>query len=153
MKGSITLHKKLGLNPRMMRCIRCGELTNEIALLGNRNRKYKCKNCGVIVCGGRGSDKCPSCGEMWCLEFYKELEDHEELPSICDKCRKLQSDVDAMVRDGGVYFKCKKCGSEGGFKKDHPLSGEVRKQLKVDPPKPCGVELEECPQCADKGGD
>jgi len=65
---NIMLHKKLGVNPRVLSvcCTVCGQKKDEgLVLLGISNYRIKCRQCGTWVYGGFSSEdnyKCPACG-------------------------------------------------------------------------------------------
>jgi len=65
---------------------------------------------------------------------------------LCDACKEQIQ----IVKDGGVFFKCKDCGANGAIKKDAPLAKAVRKQMGIEAPEPCGVEFtkKDCPVCS-----
>lgn len=137
---TIRLHSKLGVNPHLTYCPRCGGETNEIALLGTTNKVYIC-NLGHRSIGYPKNGKCPECNAI--VSFEREIEERERIPGgLCDNCQEQIKEV----KKGGIFFRCK-CGTEGVIKAGHPLAEAVRKQLKVKAPKPCGVELETCPNC------
>ena len=57
---------------------------------------------------------------------------------------------EALVADGGVYWRCKKCGLSGVIVARSELAIAVRKKMGIEPPEPCGLEYTEeepCPMC------
>jgi len=156
--STIYLHPTKGVNPRLTICRNCGKDVG-VALLGSREGLYTCTSCGTHSIGGRpgkdrpghlGSSICPKCEASDSYVRERSIEDGEKLPiELCDECKKLEDDTAQMVREGGVYFKCAKCGSAGAIKGTHELAIEVRKKLEVEAPKPCGIEFDEktCPVC------
>ena len=93
MSGSITLHSKLGINPRMLNvhCFACGQTKGDaIVLLGSSNRKMKCPKCGIWVFGGvKYNEPCPKCGALGGSNWERvELNEHEhvEQNGICQEC-------------------------------------------------------------------
>jgi len=145
--GSITLHPKLGLNPRLTVCPCCGKDGPEIALLGIVNTIYSCRGCDIKFVG----HKCPKCGTTCGLEKVRQLEEGERLlGSVCDSCREKQATADTAVREGGVYWRCTDCKLEGAIKKNE-FSEKVRlahgKGMRYEGP--CGVEFtkKDCPAC------
>lgn len=109
---SITLHAKLGVNPRIEEfyCPACGKAHSDgavIALLGSSNYYEVCAGCGVRVYGGVSHCKpCPKCD---CREGRDRhmLEDWERIPGgwkMCDDCAKQAKEHDGVwlvsVRDG-----------------------------------------------------
>jgi ribosomal protein L32 len=141
---SITLHKRLGVNPRLTICPNCGEDGNGIVLLGHKNKIFNCKTCGINLIGNA---KCPKCGFYG--EFVRELNDHEKVVDIspCSKCQEVLKKQDEWVEEGGVLFRCTKCGTKGAINKSNPICKEVRDKLGVEPPNPCAIEFNECPEC------
>lgn len=165
-KGSIRLHPKLGLNPRLTICTRCGKDGDDLILLGATNRKYKHDKCGLIFIGRPDKDYCPKCKEhLFGMELSDlgEIPEFEKMPGTCKECRekqeKLDADVQEMVDAGGVPFRCKDCGCAGAVKADSDLAKKVRKWAKENSKKVdargeevAGVEFSklDCPQCGGK---
>jgi hypothetical protein len=146
---SIPLHPKLGVNPRLTVCRRCGGNTNELVLLGNRNKVMKCTSCNALNYGSRASDKCSACSQR-SLELDHELSDAERVPAMapCDACAKELDEHAAVVADGGIYFRCADCRASGVIKKS-PFADAVRAAHGLEAPAPCGVEFTkaDCPKC------
>lgn len=151
MRGSITLHPEKGVNPKMTYCPQCKGEGRSLILLGNQDKLYQCR-CGQNFIGRPDRD-CPGCGAHWReVMFLRNIEEHEKLPDTepCEACQELNRQTAKMVAEGGVYFRCEKCGSEGAVRPDHPLSIKTREVAGVEPPLACGVKLDECPQCEGK---
>lgn len=149
----ITLHKELGINPRMTVCTRCGEDGEALVLLGNTNWIYNCCSCGTNFIGY--SKECPKCKHFNTLSKGRELKDYEKLPGLCKKCRLAQEECDKAVAEGGIYWKCADCGSTGALKQSD-FTDHVRtvngKGTKVEGP--CGIEFTKeqgCPVCGPEG--
>ena len=156
------LHPELGLNPRLTICPICGGDGDEIALLGNANCKYVCNKCGATVYGtmsrrsayetlGSKNNRC-KCGEYNSLEKQELLPTEKIIGGPCKKCRELQEKIDQMIKEGGVYFKCKKCHSRGAIKANNPICQEVRRKsleqgLIKNINDPVGLAVEECENC------
>jgi len=143
----VMLHPRLGLNPRLTVCPRCGQDGPEIALLGIANSIYRCRGCDVNFVG----HKCPKCGTTCGLEKVRQLEDGERLlGSVCEACKEKQREVDEVVRQGGVYWRCTDCGSSGALRKcgfterARLIAGNGTRYEG-----PCGVNLSkrDCPVC------
>lgn len=143
--GEIRLHPKLGLNPHMTYCPRCGGEGRDLILLGARDYIDKCCDCGIMLIGGGPCPKHP--GRR--TERVRSIEEHEKLPgSACEACEKDLAAQEAEVAAGGVYFRCD-CGAKGGvILAQHALAADARAQLKIAAPAPCGVSIPECPSCA-----
>lgn len=150
-EDSIELHPTKGVNPRLTQCPYCGKEAG-IALIGRREYKGFTKCCDIQVFGllEEGYTVCPKCGKNASCYSVKKIEDHEKLPMICEKCEKQRYLADDEVKNGGIYFKCVKCGSSGAITREHPIAVEIRKKSNIKAPDPVGVELTECPNCADK---
>jgi len=143
-KMNLVLHKKDGVNPKTCYCGRCGGESSELMLIGNRDKKFTCGQCGVV---SYGSVKClkPDCNGN--TGKKEKIGEYERLPSSepCDNC---QGQID-MVIAGGIFFKCLDCNTAGAIKPEHPLSINIRKQHKIEAPKPVGIEFTKntCPVC------
>lgn len=144
---SIRLHPEKGLAPHLTACPNCGKEGNEIVLLGIKNYKVTCNNCGLVGYGGFDGGKCPKC-QSHDISKRQELEDYDRVPLVCEACTKLQEQCDELVKNGGIYWKCSKCHSSGAIAPKAELSIAVRKHMNV-PTGPCGVTLteKECPAC------
>ena len=152
----IELDPKLGVNAHITFCPRCGGEGDSIVLVGARKNVLKCNNCGMNIFGHRQSDACPSCGNKRQaygmsdqFTFVRKIGDWEKLPMICKKCEDEMTLFRSIVREGGIYWKCKDCHKEGVLKSSAPLAGLVREHAKIFPPDPVGIEFtkEECPAC------
>jgi hypothetical protein len=136
-------------------CRECGGESQELILLGRRNYKEKCQDCGCWHYGGMDSDKktgvktCQKCGSRGGRIERKELDEYERLPSMepCDKCKEFQQQAELHAKDGAIIGKCLKCHSKFVIKGDAEIAKAVRKQLGIEPPKLCGVELDTCVNC------
>lgn len=160
---SITLHPEKGVNPRLTICPRCGGDGPELMLIGNQDGVYKCKYCGKSGIGnpsGYPKEKCPSSGSLngrheW--KFQRRLDDMERIPgSLCDNCIQEIKEHEKLVADGGVYWRCLKCGKSGVILAHSEFAKAVRNAHKLAEPdtegkyKPCGAEFDEsapCPAC------
>ena len=100
MSGSITLHSKLGVNPRMytVHCPLCGKKDEQLILLGSANYAQTCPNCKVINIGGGEKVKeagrfhhreCCRCGAELDPSTRQELSDWEKFDTrgVCAECR------------------------------------------------------------------
>jgi len=145
MSGSIQLHPTLGVNPKLTICTRCGKDGDELILIGAKEWLVQCDNCHIKIYGG---GPCPSCKSTR-VSRIRKIGEHERLPSTspCKECRKELSVHAEMVRQGGVFFKCKGCGVDGVVKPTAELAKLVRKKMAIAPPDPVGVELGTCPNC------
>lgn len=148
MSDSIELHPEKGVNPRIMKCELCGK-DYGVALLGAKDGTCKCKDCGSKTIGSR--TRCAKCNSRNVVSLGRHPEHEPVVGGFCNECeaeqKKLNEACRAEVEAGGVYFRCKGCGSTGAIKRDKPLAAEVRRHMKIDAPKPCGVEMDECPNC------
>ena len=145
----ILLHPDKGLNPHMTSCWRCGNNTNEILLLGEKNKIYKCQRCDMHHIGRPKKGICTRCKSST-IEFLRELEDMERIPSgYCADCQKELDEYQQIVAEGGVHFRCRNCQSVGVIKKSK-FADAVRERAGVMAPDPVGVEFsleDPCPKC------
>jgi len=148
MSDSIPLHKEKGLNPHMVKCVYCGEIES-IALVGARDKKFRCATCNIVYVG---TSKCPQCGTRG--EYEGTLEDGEYLSGVCEKCKRDLEHEDVLfkeeIKKGGVYFRCIGCGASGVIIAEHPIAINARKKLGIEAPDPCGAELPNCPNCPER---
>jgi hypothetical protein len=154
MSGSIELDPKAGVNPRLTFCPRCGGDSNELVLLGARKFKRIC-SCGCVNFGARGGDKCGKCGEGLSHARREEIKEHDRLPALglCETCKEDEAMLKEVVTQGGIYWKCKDCHASGAIKGEHPIAQMVRWKMKIETPKPCGIEFSkvDCPNCGPNG--
>ena len=142
---SLRLHKTKGLNPRLTYCPRCHGEGPEIILVGAHDGVYECTACGMMHIGKPKKGECAKCGST--VVFSRKLGENERLPgSLCKGCEEQIQ----VVRDGGIFFKCKDCGAIGAIKKNAELAKKVRERTGVEAPEPCGVEFNKgtCPVCS-----
>lgn len=143
MTGSITLHPTLGVNPHLTYCRRCGGDCEDLILLGARDGIYRCDDCGLNLIGG---GPCPDHPGRH-TTFVRKVEEHEKLPAgPCRACRDEIELHEKIVAEGGVYFRCSECSSEGVIKPDSELARAVREHARVAPPKPIGITFDVCQQ-------
>ena len=116
MSKSILLHRKLGVNPRIIyiRCHVCGqEKSDSLVLLGRSNYVDVCPDCKTHIYGGArdhsrsygGNYRCPKCSYTSNNGFERiELSEseHIHMNGICQDCRKMteQGIVLISVKDG-----------------------------------------------------
>jgi len=145
----ITLHPAKGLNPKMTICASCGKDVG-LVLLGNKNKKAICRDCGLVHYGesnfGRKPlRKCKSC-KSTNLEFA--LIEEERLPiEMCDECAEQQKIFNEEIARGGVYFMCEGCKAQGVIKADTDFAKNFREEYDLPAPFPAGVKFIDCPQC------
>lgn len=153
MSNHIRLHPKLGMNPRLTCCPRCGWESSELLLLGATNKVYRCQECNTPNIGKPNArDGCGKCGH-WNVPFERELDASEKLPgSICDDCEKEMKEHKDEVAAGGVYFKCSDCSTTGVIKAGHPFAEHIRATMKIEAPEPCGAEFSKATGCPTCGG-
>jgi len=92
------------------------------------------------------TDKCRCGRASWGAKT--ELDDYEKIPASepCDKCKAELENLDAIVKAGGLYWKCP-LGHHGAIKANE-FTEAVREQIGVPAPEPAGVEFDvDCPQC------
>ena len=154
--NGIRLSEKYGLNPAMVKCERCGHDTGEIALLG-RMLHYRCRSCQVLIIGKRPKE-CPHCKTGRSFESLGEFDGSVGIKrGFCDDCEVEIAEHEAMVAEGGIFWKCRACRREGVIKPGNSYANAVRRQTGIEAPEPVGVEFSgdhPCPVCLEqKGGD
>ena len=146
---SIRLDPKRGLNPCVIRCEHCGE-SHSVGLLGAGGYKAACQACYTINICMPGQRNCGVDGCHGLLGKKDRMPEGESIINgLCDKCIEMQRECDRCVREGGVYWKCSKCGSTGALKADSDISMAVRATTKIEAPNPVGFDFEGkmCPIC------
>ena len=112
--GHVILHEDYGINSHLTLCQSCGE-TGDILLLGHRNLEIACGNCSLKIYGYTKKSLnhiCPRCKSRDLTS--REIGEYEKLEcGLCAKCEKEASNVDSILKDGGVLFKCTECNREG----------------------------------------
>lgn len=111
--SGITLHDKLGVNPRLTYCVCpvCGkeQTGEELLLLGSRNYIDICDGCGAHHIGGvdsrHGRRTCSREGCGATSFTRRELSESERIPlgaKVCEECAALQKlgIIMISVRDG-----------------------------------------------------
>ena len=150
---SLKLHPTEGVNPRMGVCVQCGEGTG-VVLLGANNKKRTCNHCNTVNYGASSNQKCGKCKELLHNAEVATIDEHEKLPNgLCDSCTETNKDCEELVKNGGIFFRCLKCKTEGAVKGDTDLAINVRKKLELPAPELCGIELPDCPQCREDADD
>ncbi len=150
----IPISQKHGVNPSLVVCIRCGEDTGEIILPGKINR-YSCSECGKEkIYLHKSKHGCPDCkkGSATLTHDKSDVEMPRKVSmgTFCKKCEGEIAEHRKAVEDGGIYWECKDCKSKGVITGDAELAKIVRKDMKIEPPKPCGIQFtkeELCPVC------
>lgn len=144
--SEIRLHPEKGVNPRLTVCRACGKDVG-LVLLGAHDYVTTCPSCNKKLIGG---GKCPKCHVMGVNKV--RLPGGLSLPiELCDDCQKKHEETVAAVKDGGIFWRCTDCGSEGAIRKNAPLAQEVRTKMGIEPPGLCGIEFnknERCPVCS-----
>ena len=159
--ASLRLDKEKGVNPRLTFCAQCGEDAEELILLGSQKHKYTCPDCNAVHFGRPDTDPskknlrcCQKCGFGFGSNWAKdEIEEWEKLPASqpCKKCRDIAEEVNDVVKEGGVFWRCKSCGSNGAIRAESDFAKLVREKMEILAPEPVGVEFdkEDCPVCSD----
>lgn len=141
---SLQLHPKLGPNPHLTFCPRCGGDGPDLILIGARTAKRKCAGCGTLLIGNTLREPCGKCGDTGPHELIGHVEEHEKLPgSFCKSCEEEIKLHKAIVKDGGVYFRCQECGKQGVIRPNE-FAAAVRKTHGLTNGEPCGVEFSKC---------
>lgn len=156
-KGNIILHPEKGVNPFLTICKRCGQDAPDLILVGNKQYKDICRNCGAVYYGGRDrphTGKCNFCDDPYPVFDREPIKDGEKIPiGLCRECQEEEERFAKIVSEGGIYFRCKDCKSTGVIRKNE-YTDAVRqmmgKEYTVEPYLPCGVELDarDCLRCS-----
>lgn len=151
--ASIPLDKEKGLDPHLTHCPRCGGPGSGLTIGAIRkaklpNGQYAYGNVGKLTQAGKSLMDQGAIRSKYDLHWEK-LEDNETVPDTepCAKCQEdMQMQSDEIAR-GGVFFKCKECGTQGIVvysDSTKAMCDEIRKQVGVEFGQPCGVELNAC---------
>src|SRR3954470_15362765 len=103
--SSTLLHPKLGVNPRLTTCERCGKDGRDLLLLGTSNWFWECVNCEqkILSTKGKQPKECPQC-HFHNIKLLRELEPSERIVSgLCEACEKELEEHADIVAKGGVY--------------------------------------------------
>jgi hypothetical protein len=149
-KDDIPLDPEKGLDPHMCYCMRCGNDTNSLTVGALRKATL---SDGRVVYAQRGAGQRKTRADLHKQGInerleWKELDEREKVPdpNFCDSCREeLQKWAD-IVREGGVYFRCKECSANGVIYGDTDVARATRESLDVQAPDPCGFEFSSCEQ-------
>lgn len=141
MKGDIPLHPTRVLDPHLTICTRCGG-DGDALTVGYIMKKvvdgvthYAPVNQLVTHDAEHGLTK----------GGWVDLDEGERVPmGLCHKCEEEVALHKKIVAEGGIYFRCKECRQVGVIKSSSALSADVRTQLGIEAPKPCGVEFAKC---------
>ena len=143
MSDSVTLHSKLGVNPRIVyiHCRVCGEKKSDsLVLLGASNYKEQCPECKTWVFGGFNKSDSEHAGR-WCPKCKGhsrgervELSDTEHIESngVCSACQKLleQGIAFISVKDGEKSDNPYRTGKFCVIKQDAVERMPIDKELK-----------------------
>lgn len=146
----IILDKERGVNPHMTVCPRCGKDGPEIMLLGNSDYLHECSSCGASIVHRKVCSRCPKCSSRDVKRIRRIGENERISGSLCDECSAKDKECEAAVKEGGVFWRCKDCGSAGALRKDSELAKKVRESAGIKPPDLVGIEFskeEGCPVC------
>ena len=151
--SSIKVSKEHGVNPTMAVCARCGKDTGELLLLGRCN-EYTCNDCGAQTYGLlKKGTKCKQCASMRLRKTGTDIEAPMHLKlGLCKECVDRDKEHAALVRQGGVYWRCQACGSFGVIRPGTGMAIAARHTAQIAAPKPVGVDFtpQECPVCTER---
>ena len=142
----IPLHKERGLDPHLTRCPRCGGPSNDLTVGAITVAHVPGDPDSHITMWSTGQ------GEKVRRELHakgidymiRPARDGEVLPGgPCDACQKEMDAHAAIVRSGGIYFKCDECGRRGVVKPS-PFATAVREKADVKTPDPVGLAFDHC---------
>ena len=148
----IRLSKAHGLNPAMALCSRCGKETGEIFLIGKCNR-YECRACGRFTIG-KHPIACMGCHSTDLILVETDIKAPRFSPGgLCPACKETLEQHNALVRQGGIFWRCQNCDACGVIRPGTPMALMIRHKLGIVAPAPCGVEFddEDCPVCGREG--
>ena len=78
------------------------------------------------------------------LENWIHVDEHERVPmGLCDECKTEMDYHAAIVRKGGVYFKCTECHQDGVIQPNEFTYG-MKKQHGIKEHEPIGIEFSKC---------
>lgn len=154
--ANLRLHSEFGVNPHLTNCPQCGGESKELVLLGNNDKLYECTGCGTHYIGNVSpSEKCPNCKTKKNSKWVKirTIGESERLSASepCGKCKKLNAEVEAEVKAGGVFWKCEDCHSMGALRADSEMARAIREHTKIFAPDPVGITFSKtvrCPVCS-----
>jgi len=136
-----------------MMCNYCGKiLERTIEIKDGENIKHQCPKCGIFIVAETGRKECYKCGTE--LTEIGKIDDLEKIGTICQNCQervaKQIKEHSEIVKEGGIYFRCLKCKTNGVIRPHNKLCQEVREKLGAPIPEACGIEIESCYNCEDK---
>lgn len=150
--GLVRMHPEKGVNARPSICPRCDQPGKQV-MLGTKDYMALCKACEIMSLGHeKGNSKCPACGKENEVELL-EIPEEMAIPFICDLCRTDIQTCAKIVKEGGAFWKCEDCGSDGAFTAIHPMTKRARKELGIPTTQPCNIALDKssgCPVCSVK---
>lgn len=163
--SSIVLHPKLGVNPRLTFCPKCGGDSNSLVMLGIKNYVDTCPQCDAKLYGGadRMHDgdlsnnwRCGRCGHRDSSSAFssnrRELGEHEKVPGdLCKNCKEFYSTLHkAAHENNGCGVVCERCGSRFVVHGGSPFVKKMRDDNAMPIGKPFIVGVPQCENCADK---
>jgi hypothetical protein len=139
--SNIPIHPERGLDPHICACRKCGKETGAMTV---GHMKVLVNNTGRIKTyfstdqAGRALDiQEPG-------DHIREVGEHESVYiGLCDECESEEKEHHSIVKEGGVFWKCKECHRDGVIKKSG-FADHIRSHMGIEAPKPCGVEFEKC---------
>ncbi len=152
MNGSIRLHEKLGVNPKLIKCLNCNDDTGTLALIGTATVK-ECVSCKKAWCPDSKLRHSPCCdADLKVVPQGESIYTGE----ICDNCKKAaegeRAAHKALVVAGGIYWRCADCHQSGVIRASSKFAADIRAIHGIEPPGECGVEFTkaDCPICGPK---
>ena len=153
--SDLILHPEKGVNPRLTFCMQCGGDGEDLIMLGANESKYTCPECGCVHYGRPDKRQCGQCGQHFHRDNWRreKIGEYEKLPASrpCALCREKNEECAKVVAEGGIHWRCKDCGSAGAIRAASELAIDIRKQMGIEAPAPCGVEFDKksCPACSE----
>jgi len=152
--SNIPLHPERGLDLHLTSCPKCGGDAEELTL-GALRKAEVTKGQYVYANVGKTSRTAQDLIRNKVIDYASQLhwepvEENERVPASqpCKACMDEMEEHAAVVKEGGVYFKCLECSRTGVLKANSQLSIDIRSHAGIHAPDPIGFEHEGC----SKGG-
>lgn len=158
MSQQIPLHPTRALDPHMTYCPHCGGEGSGITI--GHMRKARTKHGWVYAIRGQTLRLAQRLVAQGVINNQYDLKwmdtrEGEKIPDTqpCNKCKKEIEEHAAIVRAGGVYFRCSNCNATGVINATSEFAKAVRETHHHTNGEPCGVEFskKDCPVCGPGG--
>lgn len=138
-------------------CRRCGKPFIKDGLLmtatiGTFAAKWKCPRCKKYAYLKR-PDKCWYCGTLFAEKQWKvfAINPNERVKSDipCDVCIKEIVKLNEIVKAGGAFYTCLRCGGQGVIKACDAIA-ELREKMGTPIPQAVTVSMPSCKNCKEE---